>query len=487
MSFPLRSGGGLDAARGRQVRARGARARVRGDRRPPSISIEGMALPPGPRIPPALQTLNWVVRPEAFMRACRRRYGDVFTVRLAQVGTLVFSCDPAEHKRVFTADPDALRAGEANASLEPVLGERSVLLLDGREHLRQRRLMLPPFHGERLARYEELMREITDRVVDSWEVGRPLKLQDEMQAITLEVILRVVFGMAEGERLEELRRLLKHLLRVATRPIALVPWLRREDVPGPFRAAMRAKAAVDREIYRLIDDRRADPGLDEREDILSMLMLARDEDGEPMTDVELRDELMTLLLAGHETTATALAWAFERMFRTPGVLERLAAEAAAGEETRYADATARDVLRLRPPIPLVARHVRAPFELAGYELPPGVIVAPCIYLTHRREEIYPDPEELRPERFLDVQPDTYAWIPFGGGIRRCLGASFALFEMRVVLQAILSRVRLAPERPADEGTRRRAIVLAPRRGAGAVVAERRERPREPARGAAAVV
>ncbi|MFL5826557.1 MAG: cytochrome P450 [Thermoleophilaceae bacterium] len=428
-----------------------------------------MSLPPGPRMPAAVQTFNWIVRPEAFMRESAARYGEVFTVRLAQIGTLVFVWNPDELKRIFTADRDVLRAGEANFSLEPVLGQRSVLLLDGAEHLRQRKLMLPPFHGERLVRYEELMRGITDRVVDSWALERPFRLQPSMQDITLDVILRVIFGLEESRRTEDVRRLLKHMMAVSTRPWALLPVMRDDRWPvGPYATFRRARQKVDAAIYRLIAERRSDPLLEERDDILSMLMLARDEDGRPMTDVELRDELMTLLLAGHETTATALSWAFERLFRTPGALERL------GDE-RFADAVVKETLRLRAPIPVVARHVVAPFEVGGYDIPPGAFITPCIFLTHRRPDLYPEPDEFRPERFLERPPDTYGWIPFGGGIRRCLGASFAAFEMKVVMQAIASRAVLEPERPEGERTRRRAIVLAPGRGTRAVLVERRER------------
>ncbi|HEX8856868.1 MAG TPA: cytochrome P450 [Thermoleophilaceae bacterium] len=428
-----------------------------------------MSLPPGPRMPAAVQTLNWIVRPEAFMRESAALYGEAFTVRLAQIGRLVFVWDPDELKRIFTADRGVLRAGEANFTLEPVLGEHSVLLLDGAEHLRQRKLMLPPFHGERLVRYEELMRGITDRVIDSWPIGRPFRLQPSMQDITLDVILRVIFGLEESARTEDVRRLLKRMMHVSTRPWALVPVLRDDRWPvGPYATFRRARDKVDAAIYRLIAERRRDPDLEERDDILSMLMLARDEDGQPMTDVELRDELMTLLLAGHETTATALAWAFERLLHTAGSFERV-------RDERYADAVVKETLRLRPPIPIVGRHVVEPFEVDGYEIPRGEFLAPCVYLTHRRPDLYPEPDEFRPERFLDRSPDTYGWIPFGGGIRRCLGASFAMFEMKVVLGAVASRAVLEPERAEAEPTRRRAIVLAPGRGARAVLMERRER------------
>src|SRR4051812_13070277 len=383
----------------------------------------GMALPPGPAWPPALQTAAWIARPAPFMERARRRYGDVFTVRLAQVGTFVFTTDPELLKTVFTTGPDRLRAGEANVALEPLLGSRSVLPLDGAEHIRQRRLMLPPFHGERLRGYEQLIAEIATEEMRRWPVGEPIVLQPRMQAVTLEVILRVVFGMDEGPRLVELRERLKKLLTVSTRPWALVPWLRRDlGRLSPWARFIEVRDAVDEAIFAEIARRRDDPSLPERTDIFSMLMQARDEDGTPLTDRELRDELITLLVAGHETTATGLAWAFERIVRQPGGLEQLAGSA--DDDVReYADAVVQETLRLRPPIPIIARRVvNEPFELGEYEIPVGTMVAPCIYLVHRREDLYPDPYAFRPERFLDRPPETYSWLPFGGGMRRCIGA-----------------------------------------------------------------
>src|SRR3954454_19066063 len=286
-----------------------------------------MSLPPGPSWPPAAQTAAWIARPGPFMERARRRYGDVFTVRLAPVGTFVFVADPDLLKAVFTTGPDRLRAGEANVALEPVLGSRSVLLLDGAEHIRQRRLMLPPFHGERLRGYEQLIADIAAEEMRSWQVGEPLVLQPRMQAGAVKVILRVVFGMDEGPRLVERRERLKKLLTVSTRPWALVPWLRRDlGRLSPWVRFLEVRDAVDDAIFAEIARRREDPTLPERTDIFSMLMQARDEDGQPLTDRELRDELITLLVAGHETTATGLAWAFERIVRLPGGLGRLAEE-----------------------------------------------------------------------------------------------------------------------------------------------------------------
>ncbi|MEA2478790.1 MAG: cytochrome family, partial [Thermoleophilaceae bacterium] len=305
-----------------------------------------MALPPGPTATPAWQVAAWVLRPGPFMERSRRRYGDVFTVRLAQLGTFVFVSDPAAIKQVFTASPDVLRAGEGNVALEPILGKRSMLLLDGVDHLRHRRLMLPQFHGERLRGYADLIDEIAVREIEGWPSGAPLPMQPRMQAITLEIILRVVFGLREGARLEEMRGLLTRLLGVATAPIAMVPVLREWRGPmSPARHIYEAIAAVDEALYAEIRRRRDAADLEQRDDILSLMLQARDEDGEPLSDVELRDELITLLIAGHETTATGLSWACERLVRTPGSLERLREEAADGG-TEYADAVVTETLRL---------------------------------------------------------------------------------------------------------------------------------------------
>jgi cytochrome P450 len=399
------------------------------------------------------------------MERARRRYGDVFTVRLAQVGTFVFTTEPDLLKTVFTTGPDRLRAGEANVALEPVLGSRSVLLLDGAEHIRQRRLMLPPFHGERLRGYERLIAEIATDELRRWPLGEPLTLQPRMQAVTLEVILRVVFGMDEGPRLVQLRERLKKLLTVSTRPWALVPWLRRDlGRLSPWARFLEVRDAVDEAIFAEIARRRDDPTLPERTDIFSMLMQARDEDGQPLTDRELRDELITLLVAGHETTATGLAWAFERLVRRPGGLGR------AASDREYADAVVHETLRLRPPIPLVARRVvNEPFQLGEHEIPIGTMIAPCIYLVHRRADLYPEPYAFRPERFLERGPETYSWLPFGGGMRRCIGASFAVLEMSTILRTVARELRLEPAGPGPELISRRAIVFAPSRGGEVLV------------------
>ena len=434
------------------------------------MSANGSApLPPGPRMPRALQTAIWFGNAQWMLDQCAARFGETFTLRILNEGTWVVLSRPDDLKQVFTGDPSVFHAGEGNQILLPILGENSVLLLDDAGHLEQRKLLLPPFHGKRMERYAQLMAEIAAAEIDSWPRGEPYALRPRMQALTLEIILRAVFGLGEGERLERLRAELRRLLDIVTNPrMMLFPALL-----GPRRLArmklfQRDVARVDGPIYEEIAERRREGHLDERDDILSLLLQARHEDGAPMTDVELRDELMTLLVAGHETTATALAWAIERLIRHPDKLGRLTQEVREGG-TEYLDAVITETLRLRPVISLVARRLTQPVDIGGWELPAGVTVSPSIYLVHRRADIYPDPERFIPERFIDTPPGTYTWIPFGGGVRRCLGASFAQFEMRVVLAELVQRRQLAPARTESEQVKRRAITETPRRNTEVII------------------
>jgi cytochrome P450 len=437
------------------------------------------ALPPGPRWPTPLTTLGWMARPFPFVERCRDRYGDTFTLRIAREAPWVFVSHPDAVKQVFTGDPRLLHAGEANGILRPILGHHSVLLLDDDRHMAQRKLMLPAFHGERMQRYGDVMTAIAEREIASWPRGGDLELAPRMQALTLEVILRAIFGVDEGERLDRLRAALRTAMEFATDPKTVAGLILR----GYERAERhpRLRAALDPVDALLADEihrRREAPDLGERDDILSLLVQARHEDGSPMTDTELRDELMTLLVAGHETTATGLAWALERLVRHPAALERLREEVLAGDE-EYLDAVVKETLRLRPVLAIVLRKLMAPMEIAGHRLPAGVNVVPCIYLMHRREDIYPDPRAFRPERFLERPAGTYTWIPFGGGVRRCLGASFALFEMKTVLAAVVRGAGLRPADPAPERTRRRAITHAPARGAHVTVGAPAQAPAAP--------
>jgi cytochrome P450 family 135 len=420
-------------------------------------------LPPGPRMSRALQTAIWSRQAQWMLGQCRSRFGDMFTLRIANEGTWVMVSDPEAVKQVFTGDPRVFHAGEGNEILRPILGDNSVLVLDEKAHIGQRRLLLPPFHGERMQGYGEKMAEIAALEIDSWPTGTPYKLRPRMQAITLEIILETVFGVHDRERMEPLRAALRNFLDLTTNPRMLLPVI----LMGPERirhlpAFRRRIERVDELIYGEIAERRLAEDLAERDDILSMLVAARHEDGSPMSDAEIRDELLTLLVAGHETTATALSWAVERLTRHPEKLERLRAEALAGEEETYLTATIQETLRLRPVIVLVIRKLTEPVEIGGYELPAGARVTPSIYLVHRNPEIYPEPDRFLPERFLETPPGTYTWIPFGGGVRRCLGAAFAQQEMAIVLEELVARRVIQPASPKPERPFRRAITETPR-------------------------
>ncbi len=426
-------------------------------------------LPPSPPLPKPIQTAIWSRQARRMLYACQDRYGDMFTIRVAYEGTWVMLADPEAIKQVFTGDPKVFHAGEGNQILATVLGQNSILVLDEKPHMRQRKLLLPPFHGGRMQGYEEAMSEIAEREIASWPTGTPYKLRPRMQALTLEIILQTVFGVREGERMGELRTTLREFLDITTNPQFLLPLLLvgpdRIRRLGPFRRRMDR---VDELIYREIAERRREGDVEQRDDVLSMLVAARHGDGSPMRDEEMRDELLTLLVAGHETTATSLSWAVERLARNPETLERLRAEVSEGRD-EYLTATIQETLRLRPVISIVLRKLTEPVEIGGYELPAGVSVAPCVYLAHRNPEVYPEPERFLPERFLDNPPGTYTWIPFGGGIRRCLGASFAQFEMAVVLKELVRRHEIRPTTPKPERVFRRAITETPRHDAEVVL------------------
>ena len=430
-------------------------------------------LPPGPRLPRAVQTMIWFRRAQWLLDTCQARFGDMFTLKIANEGIWVVTSDPEAIKQVFTADPRLLHAGEANRILLPVLGPSSVLLLDDGPHLRQRKLMLPAFHGERMQRYGKLMTRVAAQEIEGWPTGEPYRLRPRMQAMTLEIILRAVFGVSEGTRLEELRHELRRLLDIVTNPLNGVVLLtlgpQRIGRLGSFR---RDLERVNRPIYEEIAHRRKAGDLGERDDIMSLLLQATHEDGSPMSDEEVRDELVTLLVAGHETTANALAWAVERLCRHPDKLERLTEEVRADEDG-YLKAVIQEILRLRPVISIVNRRLTESMEIGGRLLPAGCSIVPAIHLVHRRGDIYTEPNEFRPERFLEQEggraAGTYTWIPFGGGVRRCLGAAFAQFEMECVLRELVLRRTLTPSRPQSERIYRRAITETPGRDAEVLV------------------
>ncbi len=414
-------------------------------------------LPPGPRLPSALQAIGWTRRPLPFMERCRRRYGDAFTLRILHWGTWVLLCDPADVKKVFTARAGAFGVDVPNPLLGPVLGPRSVMLLEEPEHMTRRKLMLPPFHGRGIEADAEMMAAVAREEIGRWPVGEPFPLWPRMQAITQEVVVRAVFGADAGPRLDALRQRLQKLTEWMSNPRHITQlatfgprWLVRSR---PFRAAIEpVEAAVLEEVRR----RREDP--EAAGDVVSMLAQARYEDGSPMSERDLRDELITLLTDG--PTSSSLAWCFERLLRHPEKLERAREDVRDGDGA-YLDAVVKETLRLCPPVPVVVRRLLEPMELGGHQLPAGTTVAPCVHLIHHDPEIYPQPRSFVPERFLDNPPGTYTWIPFGGGVRRCLAASYAEMEMKRVLRTVLGEVELWPVERRSERMRKGAISFGP--------------------------
>jgi cytochrome P450 len=442
-------------------------------RRGSSAILSPVPLPPEPQISPLGQTLRWAFRPIPFMEDCRRRYGDAFSVRfLGFERPMVMISDPEAIKALYREREHGLPPGR-NIVLEPILGSTSLLIQEGAEHLSRRRLMLPPFHGERMRSYEATMNEIVEAEIDSWPLQTEFPIHARMQAVTLEVILRVVFGVSSGPRLDRLRGMLSTVLEETTTPGRQVLGLalQRFGGNGPFARFEGQLREVDELLFAEIAEHRERPDLEEREDILSMLMRAEFEDGSRMEDQELRDQLMTLLLAGHETTATALAWTFDLLLRHPAALARLRDSLEAGEED-YLRATISESLRLRPVIPLAGRRLAKELVADGMTLPAGTDVTPAIWLTHTRADVYPEPFAFKPERFLEDGPDTYSWIPFGGSVRRCIGATFAEFEMRIVLREVLTRCELRKADPRPERIGRRNITLSPKGGTPVVVTAR---------------
>ena len=424
-----------------------------------------MSLPPGPRMPRALQAVGWTQRPLPFLERCQRRYGDAFTLRILHWGDWVLLCDPDDVKKVFTAG-SAVGVDVANPLLGPILGSRSVMLLEEPEHMTRRKLMLPAFHGRSIEIDAEMMAEVARREVGRWPVGEPFELWPRMQAITQEVVMRAVFGPTENARLGRLRELLRGLTVWMNDPrnLALLAtfgprWIVRS------RRYRRAMAPVEEAVLEEVRRRRAEG--EGREDVVSMLVAARYEDGSPMSEQDLRDELLTLLTDG--PTSTSLAWTFERLLRNPEKLERARADARDGDGA-YLDAVIKETLRVRPPVPVVVRQLLEPMCLGGHELPAGTTVAPCIHLIHRNEEIYPQAKSFIPERFLGRQPGTYTWIPFGGGTRRCLAASYAEMEMKRVLRTVFAEVDLQPVESRSERMRKSAISFSPDRS-GLVIAQ----------------
>jgi cytochrome P450 len=427
------------------------------------------SLPPGPATPRAFQDVAVTVRLRPYLRRQQQRYGDIFTLRLHRFGNVVVLGDPALIKRTFTASARTLHSGEGSP-LGPVLGYNSLLVIDEDVHLSQRKLLLPPFHGERMKAYEPLIERITREEIATWPEGREFPVAPSTMRITLRAILVAVFG-AQDEVLAELERLIPPWTTLGS-AMTVVPALHKDLGPlSPWGRFLRLRARIDALCDRLIDEARRDPELEQRSDVLSLLVQATHEDGSPMTAVEIRDQLMTMLAAGHETTAAQLAWTVERLRRHPDVLQRLVAEVDAGGRD-YRDAVIRESQRSRPAIMFTSRLVKQPFELGGYVLPRRTVIAMGGCLTHYDERLFDDPMRFVPERFLGVKPDTYAWLPFGGGIRRCIGASFAHLEMDVVLRTILQTHALAPTSARPERMRFRGVAHTPADGGLARVTRR---------------
>jgi cytochrome P450 family 135 len=428
------------------------------------------ASPPGPPLPSLVQAGLLFLNPTRFARTCHRRYGDLFAIRIPKIGTLVYLTHPDHIRMVTRGDPRIFRGGEAAAPLGQLLGTKSLITLDEDQHRRSRGMMLPAFHGDSVRRQVAEMIAITAEEVARWPVGVQFPVYPRMQKLTLEIILRTVIGVQDERRLAALRVALPLMMETGS-PLKLIP-------PPPVllrfgmwrRRAERRAAALE-----LLNDEitrcRADAALEQRTDALAMLVRSVDGGGQPMTDDELVDQLVTLLLAGHDTTATALSWAFERLTRHAALLARTAQAAAAGDEA-WLDAVCKETLRARPVVFEFGRKLTTPVHLGGYQLPAGVIVMPSINLVHNDSRHYPDPGKFRPQRFLDQRPDPAVWLPFGGGVRRCLGATFAQVEMRTVLRETLRRVELAPTTAPDEPVRPRHVTMVPRQGAMVTVRRR---------------
>ncbi|MGI8506403.1 MAG: cytochrome P450 [Solirubrobacteraceae bacterium] len=433
------------------------------------------ALPPGPRLPAALQLLGTWTRPTASAERLRR-YGKRVTVQLPFQPPFVILSDPEEIKELFAMPADAVHPGEGARILEPVVGRNSVILLDEDAHLSQRRLLLPAFHGKRMQCLRGVMGELAEREVESWPAREPVALHPRLQRLTLEIILHAVFGLERGQRLDQLRGLLTDVLAFGESPISVLPAMQRAlRWTATQRRFQDRLNRADRLIFQLIEERRSEAaGGDPRgDDVLGMLLAARHEDSTPMTEHELRDELMTALAAGHETTASQLAWAFERLSREPDVQSRLTAELDAAEQDEYLTATINEILRLRPVLPNAEpRLAKREVQIGGHRYPAGVVLLASAHLVHHDPELYPEPWAFRPERFIGSPPGTYTWIPFGGGRRRCLGASFAMEEMKIVLRAVLERFSLAPAGARPETARRRSITFSPGRGATLILHQR---------------
>ncbi len=444
-----------------------------------------MKLPDGPKTLPFIQLLQWISNPLQFMDNCSQRYGDCFTVRFGNFKPMVFFSNPQAIEQIFTSSTGQFDSGRANLVLQPWVGAKSLLLLDGRSHQRQRKLLTPPFHGDRMKSYGEMICNITEQVISAWQINEAFSVREAMQEISLSVILQTVFGLQEGDRTEKLKQLLTDLLDMTSSPLSssliFLKALQQDwGAWSPWGRFVRLRAQMDEIIYAEIGDRRQHPD-SSRVDILSLLMSATDENGELMTDVELRDELITLLVAGHETTASALTWALYWIHHLPEVKRKLMDDLAsvgnldfsAISKLPYLNAVCQETLRIYP-IAMLAffRIANAPINIMGQEFEPETMLTPCIYLTHHRPDLYPEPNQFKPERFQSRQFSQYEYIPFGGSNRRCIGMAFALYEMKLVLATVMSRYSLAIAGNQAVKPVRRGLTLAPSGGKWLVATQR---------------
>ncbi|WP_413171987.1 cytochrome P450 [Anabaena azotica] len=448
-----------------------------------------MQLPPSSKIPSFIQRLQWVFNPLQLMDISAKTHGDFFSLQLTNAEPIVFISNPQGIQEVFTTPPDYFDAGRSNKLIKPLVGDNSLLLIDGANHQRQRRLLTPPFHGERMKAYAQIITNITQQVISDWQLGQPFSVRDSMQEISLRVILQAVFGLSEGERLTKLQKLVTSLLDLSGSPlrsaVTFFPALQLDlGAWSPWGKFLREREKIHQILYTEIQERRDNPD-SSRTDILSLMMSAQDENGEGMTDIELRDELMTLLLAGHETTASALTWALYWIHNLPTVREKLINELnSIAENTElneiyrlpYLTAICQETLRIYP-IAMITlpRIVKTPTKIMGYEFAAGTLLAPCIYLTHRRPDLYPEPEKFKPERFLERQYSQYEYLPFGGGNRICIGMAFAMFEMKLVLATVLSQLDLELVDNIPVKPMRRGVTLAPSGGKWLVATGKREK------------
>ena len=442
----------------------------------------------GPKTPQFAQVMEWVFNPLQLMEKSAKTYGDTFKLSLVSENPMIFISHPQAIKEIFTANPDNFDIGRGNQIIASLLGEQSLVLLDGVPHQRQRKLLTPPFHGNRMKSYGELICQVTEKVINNWQIGEPFEVRNSMQEISLRVILQAVFGLNEGKRYEEIKQLVASVLDISGSPLkatlVFIPFLQKDlGAWSPWGNFLRQQKRLDELLYAEIQERRDNPDTS-RQDILSLMMAARDEQGQPMTDQEMRDELMTLLVAGHETTASGLTWAFYWIHHLPEVREKLLAELDGVDTNQdlsaianlpYLNGVCAETLRIYP-IALIAfpRITKVPMEIMGREYPAETWLTPSIYLTHHREDLYPQPKQFKPERFIEKQYSPYEYLAFGGGNRRCIGMAFALFEMKLVLTMVLKNLDLSIVNNHQVKPTRRGGTLAPSGGKWLVVKGKRD-------------